>query len=203
MDRVVDATDQQLWGEAVAGSPAAFGLIFERHAKAVYNFCFRRTASWSLAEDLTSEVFLLAWRRRREVVFTVEDGSVLPWLYGVALNLLRNRRRSERRATVALARLDPTAAESDFSDEIVGRLGDERRMRDVLSVFDRLAPHEQEVLALCVWAGLSYDDCAVALGVPVGTVRSRLARARAHLVELVASGGHERNGERALGTCGL
>ena len=202
IDREVDATDQQLWDEAVAGSSAAFGLIFERHARAIYNFCFRRTGSWSVAEDLMSDVFLVAWRRRRDVAFTAEDGTVLPWLYSVALNLLRNRRRSERRATAAFARLDPTAAQADFSDEVVGRLGDERRMRDVLSVFERLAVHEQEVLALCVWAGLSYDDCAVALGVPVGTVRSRLARARAHLMELVAAGGHERNGESLLGTCG-
>lgn len=202
MDRLVTASDQQLWQEALAGSSAAFGVIFERHAKAVYNFCFRRTGSWSLAEDLTSEVFLLAWRRRRDVVFTAERSSVLPWLYGVALNLVRNRRRSERRATAAFARLDAKEAEADFSDDLVGRLADERRMRDVLAVFDRLAAHEQEVLALCAWAELSYEDCALALGVPVGTVRSRLARARAHLAELVAGSGHERNGESVLGTCG-
>lgn len=202
MDRVVTATDQQLWQEALDGSPAAFGLIFERHAKAVYNFSFRRTGSWSLAEDITSDVFLLAWRRRRAVVFTVDCGSVLPWLYGVASNIVRNRRRSERRATAAFARLDATEAEADFSDDLVGRLGDERRMREVLAVVEQLASHEQEVLALCAWAGLSYEDCALALDIPVGTVRSRLARARAHLAELVAASGHEPNDESVLGTCG-
>ncbi len=194
MGVVVAVTDQELWAQAVAGAPDAFGLIFERHARSVYNFCFRRTASWSVAEDLTSDVFLLAWRRRGSVVFTTEGGSVLPWLLGVALNVARNRRRSDRRANAAVARLDSSASEADFSDEVVGRLADERQMAHVLAVFDRLAAHEQEVLALCAWAGLDYEGCAVALGVPVGTVRSRLSRARAHLRELTGAGGHETGG---------
>jgi RNA polymerase sigma factor (sigma-70 family) len=202
MDVVVKAaTDQELWQRALAGSSDAFGLLFERHARAVYTFCFRRSGSWSLAEDLTSDVFLLAWRRRSEVVFTAEAESVLPWLFGVALNLVRNRRRSERRATAAIARLDAAAKEADFSDEVVARLADERRMREVLAVFDRLPVHEQEVLALWAWAELDYEDCALALGVPIGTVRSRLSRARSHLRELVVCSGHELAGEHAIGTC--
>ena len=201
MDGVVVVTDQELWRRALDGSSESFGLIFERHARAVYNFCFRRSGSWSLAEDLMSEVFLLAWRKRAEVVFSVEGGSVLPWLYGVALNLVRNRNRSDRRATAAVARLDAGASEADFSDEVVGRLADERQMREVLAVFDQLSIHEQEVLALWAWADLSYEDCAVALGVPVGTVRSRLSRSRVHLRELVPSSGHELADEPVIGTC--
>jgi RNA polymerase sigma factor (sigma-70 family) len=151
----------------------------------------RRTASWSIAEDLTSEVFLLAWRKRAEVVFTTEGGSVLPWLLGVAVNLARNRRRSDRRAVAAFARLDPNVSEPDFAEDAAGRLADERQMRKVCAVFALLPAREQEVLALCAWADLSYEDCAVGLGVPVGTVRSRLSRGRAHLRELVAARGHE------------
>ena len=63
---------------AVGGDDDAFGALFERHSRAVYNFAFRWTADWAAAEDLASEVFLTAWRRRREVVFTTESGSVLP-----------------------------------------------------------------------------------------------------------------------------
>jgi RNA polymerase sigma factor (sigma-70 family) len=203
-DVVVDGdrlSDRELWALAVAGDPERFGTLFERHARAVYNFCFRRTGSWTAAEDLTSEVFLLAWRRRREVVFTTDGGSVLPWCMGVALNLLRNRRRSDRRASAAFARLDAGASESDFSDEVVERLADERQMREVLAVFDRLAPHEQEVLSLCAWAGLDYEGCAVALGVPVGTIRSRLSRARAHLRELLELDGHEHCGDHLRLEC--
>jgi RNA polymerase sigma-70 factor (ECF subfamily) len=198
---VSEVTDQELWEQALAGSPASFGHLFERHARGVYNLCFRRTGNWAVAEDLTSEVFLLAWRRRRDVVFTTEGGSVLPWLLGVAVNLARNRRRSERRGLAALARLDAGASEADFSDDVVGRLADERQMADVLSVIERLPGQEQEVLALCAWSGLGYEDCALALGVPVGTVRSRLSRARAHLRELLDARGHEPGGATVTGTC--
>jgi RNA polymerase sigma-70 factor (ECF subfamily) len=203
MDEVVDAaTDRELWRQAVAGRSDAFGLLFERHARTVYNLCFRRIGSWSVAEDLTSDVFLLAWRRRGEVVFTTEGESVLPWLLGVALNLVRNSRRSNRRAIAASLRLDAGAREADFSDEVVGRLADEQQMHEVLAVLDQLPVHEQEVLALCAWAGLSYEDCALALGVPVGTVRSRLSRARSRLRELVDCSGHGLAEEHAIGTCG-
>jgi RNA polymerase sigma-70 factor (ECF subfamily) len=195
------ATDRELWGQAVAGDAGAFGSLFERHARAVYNLCFRRTGNWAVAEDLTSEVFLLAWRRRRDVVFTTDGDSVLPWLLGVAVNIARNRRRSDRRAVAAVARLDASANEPDFGDDVVGRLADERQMADVLAVVERLPSQEQEVLALCAWSDLSYEDCALALGVPVGTVRSRLSRARAHLRELLDARGHELRGEPMTESC--
>jgi RNA polymerase sigma-70 factor (ECF subfamily) len=128
---------------------------------------------------------------------------VLPWLLGVALNLARNRWRADRRARAALARLDLTAREVDFSDEVVERMADERRMAAVLSLFRRLPRREQEVLALCAWADRTYEDCAVVLGVPVGTIRSRLSRARVRLRELLAEDGPERMREDALGGCGF
>jgi RNA polymerase sigma factor (sigma-70 family) len=191
MKEVVGASDRQLWERAVSGDADAFGLLFERHGRAVYNFAFRRVANWAAAEDATSEVFLVAWRRRREVVFTGELESVLPWLLGVATNHLRNVRRRAARAGAALDRLGIGDVESDFSDEILGRLADEAQMADVLRVLDALPEHERDVLALCAWSGLDYQEAAVALGVPVGTVRSRLSRARGHLRELVAPRGHE------------
>src|SRR5947209_3807638 len=83
MNEVVATTDRDLWAAAVGGDADAFGVLFERHSRAVYNFAFRWTANWSAAEDTASEVFLTAWRRRSEVVFTTETGSVLPWLLGV------------------------------------------------------------------------------------------------------------------------
>ncbi len=172
-------TDLELWRRAAAGQAAAFGALYERHARPVYNHCFRRTASWAQAEDLTSAVFLEAWRRREEVRFSGD--SLLPWLLGVAANLLRNQRRALRRFRVALARLPPPAAEDDFADDVARRLDDERTMRRVLGVIGELPAKEREVLALCAWDGLSYEAAAIALGIPVGTVRSRLARARARL----------------------
>jgi RNA polymerase sigma-70 factor (ECF subfamily) len=191
MIEVVAATDRDLWAAAVGGDADAFGVLFDRHSRAVYNFGFRWTVDWASAEDLASEVFLTAWRRRREVVFTTESGSVLPWLLGVATNLLRNQRRGKRRSDAAIARLDPSNAQSDFSDDLLGRMADEARMAEVHAVVEQLAEHERDVLALCAWAGLDYEEAAIALAVPVGTVRSRLSRARTHLRELVEADGHE------------
>jgi RNA polymerase sigma-70 factor (ECF subfamily) len=95
----------------------------------------------------------------------------------------------------ALARLSPRHMEADFTDDVDGRLSDERDMREILGVFERLAPQEQDVLALCAWGELSYEEASVALGVPIGTIRSRLSRARSHLRELVDDSGHEREDE--------
>ena len=181
-------TDEHLWARAGEGDTDAYGELFERHARAVYNYCFRRTASWSEAEDLTSVVFLEVWRRRRRAV--VVDGSLLPWLLGVATNVLRNRRRSLRRHDAAVSRL-AIEREPDFADDAASRIDDERAMRAVLKAVVTLPRREQDVLALCGWSGLSYEEASAALGIPVGTVRSRLSRARARLRELGSGSGHE------------
>lgn len=180
-------SDSELWQRAVAGEPRAFGELFERHSQAIYLFNFRRTADWSLAEDLTSVVFLEAWRRRSDVQLVHE--SALPWLFGIATNVLRNARRSLRRHRGALGRI-PLEREPDFADETSERLDDQRRMREILAAFATLPKREQEVVALCRWSGLSYEEAAVALEIPVGTVRSRLARARRRLQELDTRSGH-------------
>ena len=86
------ASDRELWQRAGDGDSTAFGQIFERHAKAVYNHLFLRISDWSQAEDLTSAVFLHAWLRRSTVVLDREP--VLPWLLGVANQVLRNQRRN-------------------------------------------------------------------------------------------------------------
>ncbi len=177
-----ERSDIELWDLAVAGDPAGFGTLFERHARSVYNHCFRRTASWADAEELTSAVFVEAWRRRRDVRPIGE--SARPWLLGVANNLLRNHRRSARRHRAALARLPGPSPEADPADDVTGRLADERQMRRVLALVEQLPRRDQEVLALCAWSELTYLEAATVLDVPVGTVRSRLARARARLAEL-------------------
>jgi RNA polymerase sigma-70 factor (ECF subfamily) len=191
MYEVVAATDRELWAAAVGGDADSFGALFERHSRAVYNFAFRWTADWASAEDAASDVFLTAWRRRSDVVFTTESGSVLPWLLGVAANHLRNQRRTRRRAAGALFRLNANEVQPDHSDETVGRVADEAQMAEVQRVVEQLPEHERDVLALCAWAGLDYGEAAIALDVPVGTVRSRLSRARTHLRELLDANGHE------------
>jgi RNA polymerase sigma factor (sigma-70 family) len=178
-------SDGQLWSRAVGQRDGdAFGQLFERHSNAVYNHCFRRTGSWSVAEDLTSVVFLEAWRKRRAVQLTGE--SVLPWLLAVANNATRNAERSRRRHQRLLARVAPPPPVPDFAEDAAQRADEERAMRLILDELRDLGEPEREVLALVDWAGLSYAETAAALGIPAGTVRSRLARARQQLRDRVA-----------------
>jgi RNA polymerase sigma factor (sigma-70 family) len=179
-------SDQDLWLLAAEHSSGeAFGELFERHADKVYAHCFRRTGSWSLAEDLTSAVFLEAWRRRAEVRFSGE--SVLPWLLAVANNATRNAQRTLRRHRRLLARLPPAADEPDVAEDAARRVDQQRAVRELLRALAGLAQRDQEVLALCDWAGLSYAQAAAATGLPEGTVRSRLSRARQHLREAAST----------------
>jgi RNA polymerase sigma factor (sigma-70 family) len=173
-------SDGQLWSRASDERDGeAFGELFARHMNAVYNHCFRRTGSWSVAEDLTSVVFLEAWRRRRDVRLAGE--SVLPWLLAVANNATRNADRSLRRHRRLQARLPDPGTVPDIAEDAATRADDERAMRLVLAELRTLGEPEREVLALVDWAGLSYAETAIALHIPVGTVRSRLNRARQHL----------------------
>jgi RNA polymerase sigma factor (sigma-70 family) len=181
-------SDALLWSRSRAGDADAFGIIFERHARAIYNYCFRRVGDWAAAEDLVSVVFLEAWRRRD---VELPPDKVLPWLFGIATNVVRNRRRTERRHAHALSRVPAPQPGTGFSDDADERLDDERLMSRVLAFVAQLPEREQDVLTLCAWCELSYEDAALALGIPVGTVRSRLSRARARLRELDATFGHD------------
>ena len=181
-------TDDELWQRSRRGDAEAFGVLFERHSRAIYNFCFRRSADWAVAEDLMSIVFLEAWRRREK---ELPPGMVRAWLHGIATFVVRNRRRTEHRYRRALGRLPPESTTPDFVADVEQRLADEGRMAALLEQLRTLPWRDQDVVALCVWSGLTYDEAANALGVPVGTVRSRLSRARSRLRELAAASGHE------------
>jgi RNA polymerase sigma factor (sigma-70 family) len=175
--------DAALWQAAAAGEHAAFGQLFDRHATAVYNYLYRRTADWSAAEDLTAAVFLQAWRRRGEVVF--DRDSALPWLLGVARLQLRNATRSRARYLAALSRAGrqavPEAVLADPADLVARRLDDAQQVRDLRAAIARLPRQQREVIELCVYAALDQQAAALSLGVSVSTVKSRLHRARQRL----------------------
>jgi RNA polymerase sigma factor (sigma-70 family) len=176
--------DAALWQAAAAGEHDAFAVLFDRHAKAVYNFLLRRTADWSLAEDLTAAVFLQAWRRRNQVVF--DGDSALPWLLGVARLVLRNATRSRTRYQAALGRVGAHAlaarqGPSDPADVVVSRIESERQLTELRAAIAGLPARHREVIELCIYAGLDQQAAAIALGVSVGTVKSRLHRARQRL----------------------
>lgn len=165
-----------------AGDREAFAQLYEEHARAVYNHAFRLTGDWSAAEEVMGDTFLDAWRGRGQL--EPGDGSLKPWLLGVATNKARNANRGLGRRLAFLARRPAPAPVADFAEESAGRIDDARQLAAVQAVYGRLRRGEQEVLALCVWSGLDYAQAAEAMGIPVGTVRSRLSRARARLRKL-------------------
>jgi RNA polymerase sigma factor (sigma-70 family) len=181
-----------------AGDPDAFGQLYEQHARAVYNHAFWITADWSVAEELTAMTFLEAWRQHDRI--ELEGGSLRPWLLGIATNTARNITRSARRRRAAMSRLPQgEAVAPDFADEAVSRLDDAERLSAVHAVLAKLRRTERDVLALCVWSGLDYAAAAEALGIPVGTVRSRLSRARTKLRKLAGEELHRLNREPMSG----
>jgi RNA polymerase sigma-70 factor, ECF subfamily len=147
--------------------PTVFGTIFERHFDAVYGYARRRVGA-ELAEEIATDVFARAFDRRRR--FDVARGDARPWLLGIAANLLRRHWRTERRRLEAYAR----AAGGAVAE------GAETRV-EVVAALDSLSRDERETLFLFAVADLSYEEIADALAVPVGTVRSRLARARGRM----------------------
>ena len=175
-----DASDADLWARVCAGEGRAIASLYDRYAHRIHAYCFRRTGSVQLAQDLTSTVWLEAWRRRDSAV-PYQDGSLAPWLFGIAHNTARNSERSRRRHQAALNRLPRLHPEPDHADAVAQRLDDERRMALVLQGVAELPSHERDVLALVVWADLDHGQVAAALRISVGTVKSRLSRARARL----------------------
>jgi RNA polymerase sigma factor (sigma-70 family) len=177
MRKYDELDDADLW-DLSASDREAFGEIFRRHARAVFAICYWRTGDAATAEDVTSVVFLEAWRRRDLVV--LEQRSALPWLLGVANHTSRNATRSIRRYTHALKRLDGHR-ELPTNDEVVDRIDAETSLKLVNDIARDLSEQEREIVLLVFWSGLSYEETSVALGIPVGTVRSRVSRTRRKL----------------------
>lgn len=184
----MELSDGDLWARSRDGDAEAFGLLFERHADLIYNYCFRRIGDRETARDLLSIVFLEAWRHRRK---ELPADKVLAWLYGIATNVVRHQHRSERRFAAALTRLSVVHSEPDFSGRTDEELDYERQAHQALSLLRKLPQREQDAFVLCEGMQLSYEDAAIALGVPVGTIRSRLSRARTRLLELNLGYGHK------------
>ena len=168
-------------GRSVGASADAIRHVrlWDEHAQRIYRYCFRRTADRELAEDLTSVVFLEAWRRRDKAQLGAD--TELPWLYGVAANVVRTQWRKQRRYRAALARLPCPRDEADLAQDAVDQLADQERMRLLVARLRVLPQIEQDVLTLCAWEDLTPKEAAVALGIPEATVRTRLHRARKRL----------------------
>lgn len=170
-----EVSDEDLVSMA-AKDPEAVGQLFKRHSRAVYAYCARRTGDLHLAEDLTSVVFLEAFRRRRKL--QLSNPSALPWLLGVANNVTRNAERSFRRYRSALGRVPPEPDRAGTEDDAIKHVGAQEALARAVEALRPLSQAERDVVLLVLWSELSYADAASSLGIPVGTVRSRLASAR-------------------------
>ncbi|MGW3954965.1 RNA polymerase sigma factor [Streptomyces sp. NPDC004752] len=176
-----------------AGDRAAFADLYDQNARAVYNHALRLTGNWSDAEEVMSETFLGAWRTRGTV--DPEGGSLTPWLLGIATHKAHNANRGLRRRLAFLTRSPEPRPVGDFADETAGRIDDARRLGLVYDALRQLSRPDREVIALCVGAGLDYQQAAEALGIPVGTVRSRLSRARTRLARYSSDPAPRKNAE--------
>ncbi|MFB8081200.1 RNA polymerase sigma factor [Streptomyces sp. NPDC056013] len=165
-----------------AGDPSALGEAYDEHARVLYHYAFRVCGDRAAAEDVVSAAFLEAWRCRGKV--HAEGGSLRPWLLGIATNIMRGSAREARRRDAALARMTDRGVLPDFADDVLARMTDGEQIRAARAALGRLRRREREVFTLVVWAGLDYAAAGEALGVPVGTVRSRLSRARERLRRL-------------------
>lgn len=175
--------DTALWQRVQEDDPGAFAELYRRHLRGVLAFCLRRTADPQQAEDLAATAFFEAWRQRHRLRLTCETAR--PLLLGIANNLLRHHWRARHRHAEALARLRGTAGTAAVTedDAAIARLDAKRALREAHKALQSLPRREREVLSLIAWSELTYEEAAVALQIPVGTVRSRLARARKRLGE--------------------
>jgi RNA polymerase sigma factor (sigma-70 family) len=164
--------------------PETFGVIFDRHFAAVYRFCARRVEG-TRSEELTGEVFRRAFERRS--LYDTAHDDARPWLFAIALNLVRDTLRSGASRHLAFERLCNLAdvAETDPGEKVTSLLDARRDLAVIAEELRRLPPTEVDPLLLLVWDGLSYAEIAQVLGIPVGTVRSRLNRVRDRLRALV------------------
>jgi RNA polymerase sigma factor (sigma-70 family) len=171
--------------EVSLSRPEVFAAIFDRHYGAVHAYVARRIGS-ALADDVASSTFTVAFERRR--TFRDSAPSAEPWLLGIATNLLRNQWRAEQRTLETLARLQPVAgddANAHHDGGLAAVLASHGpRLAGLLAELDR---DQRDVLLLYAWAELSYEEIASSLAIPVGTVRSRLSRAREFLSSRLTS----------------
>jgi RNA polymerase sigma-70 factor (ECF subfamily) len=178
----VELTDAEVITASLSDA-VRFGEIFDRHFAEIDRYLARRVGT-TLADDLAAETFVVAFRSRARFDPAAPDAR--PWLFGIAANLVRRHWRTERRRLRAYARTGVDPVDQGDADDIARRV-DAVSARPLLAgALASLSRADREILLLFAWAELSYEEIAVALGVPVGTVRSRLSRARARIRELVS-----------------
>src|SRR6204780_1121057 len=166
--------------------PERFTVLFRRHAPQLQRYVVRRLGP-DAADDIVAETFLLAFRQRDR--YDPERADARPWLYGIATNLIGRHRRAEIRQYRALARTGADPVMESFTDRVDDRVSASAASRQLAAALAGLPAAHRDTLLLVAWGDLSYEEAARALGVPVGTVRSRLSRARSRLRRTLGEAG--------------
>jgi RNA polymerase sigma-70 factor (ECF subfamily) len=170
------ASDAVLIARSIS-EPDCFAALFDRHAPLLYRYIARRLGSGP-ADDLVSEAFLIAFQRRES--YDGAHADARPWLYGIVTNLISRRRRDEVRFFRAIARTGVDPAAESVADQVTDRVAAQAMAGQLAGALARLSGPQRDTILL-VASGLSQEQAAEALGVPTGTVASRLARARKKL----------------------
>jgi RNA polymerase sigma factor (sigma-70 family) len=175
--------------ELIASShrdPNAFTQLFERHWEAVFRFCQSRAGA--VGEDIAAETFRVAFDRRRR--YDAAYGDARPWLFGIATNLLRDHFRTARREERKLIRSAVMEAPAQ-SDAELNELERQLLGPELAAALEGLPSADRDALLLLAWADLDYQQIALALDVPLGTVRSRIHRARQRVRDHLETGDHQ------------
>lgn len=175
-------------GDAVAieaswREPERFAVLFDRHAPHIHRYLARRVGR-EVADDLAAEVFLAAFAQRRRYDLTRPDAR--PWLYGIATNLLGQHRRDEGRHWRILQAAAPEPAVPSHAERVAADVTAQAVRALLGTALAGLSPGDRDVLLLIAWEQLTYHEVAHALAIPVGTVRSRLHRARSQVRRVLA-----------------
>jgi RNA polymerase sigma-70 factor (ECF subfamily) len=181
--------DRVLWSRLASADGTALTELYRRHCDAVYNFAFRRTASWAAAEDVVQATFTAVWRRARTgAVDPLRADTARAVLLVMAGQECANVARSARRQRLLRGRIEADAGSAvtgDHAAATAARVDDERRMSEVRRALSRIPAGQREVVELVVWSRCSLAEAADALGVSEGTAKSRLHRARRSLTALL------------------
>ncbi|MCP2338697.1 RNA polymerase sigma factor [Actinomadura rupiterrae] len=158
--------------------PELFSLIFDRYHARIHRYAAARLGA-AAAEDVTADTFLAAFDQRHR--FDPAHSEARPWLYGIAANLISRHRRAETRFYRAMERTARRDDEPGHADQVIDRTAAGQLHPTLARGLARLSKDDRAALTLIAFAGLSYAEAAVALGVPPGTVGSRVNRARRKL----------------------
>lgn len=182
MNQEKSVRDRDLLEQAIVGNGHSFGELFERHRDRVFRHAFSVLSDATAAEDITAMVFYEAWRKRSTI--RVVDESIIAWLLVTANFTMRNHTRQLRRYRQFLSRLPEPERVDDLAQDVVDQHHTEHENQLIRAAFQRLNAQSRDILTLCVIEQLTVQQAASLIGIPEGTVKSRLSRAKSKLGQL-------------------